>query len=301
MKAPRLFPSAPASPRLFSHSLLWIWSAILLSVLVCTTVFWLHVLQRQTLRMALSELENIRQARIDLGKGFLHLSLAGSPDSPFGQAEGLALLQQAISSFDHALAGLGGVEKDSADAFRQSVGAFEARLAEWKKEGMSQPGKAVSLRIAFNELERQADGIDTQTQRHLLQLSAELDFHFGLALAGAALLLAVICGVVFHAGRTKDEFEAASRESEDRFRRAMEATSDGLWDWNVQANEVYYSPGNWRMLGYKPDEFTGTLEAWADLLHPDDRERTIAVNQDCIENRIQSFEAEFRIKAKNGS
>ncbi|RJX34781.1 MAG: PAS domain S-box protein [Desulfurivibrio sp.] len=300
MSRPEFFPSHQRPARLLCHSLLWVWSTILLAVLVGAMVSWLYVQQRQTLRTALSELENIRQARIDLCKGFLHVSLAGSPDSPFGQPEGLSLLQQAITSFDQALAGFGGVEKDSASAFQRSVADFAGRLQEWKGGGMSEPVQGVALRIAFHELERQADVIDTQTQRHLLRLSARLDTQFALALCGATLLLTAICGVVFYAGRTRDAFEAASRKSEDRLRQAMEATSDGLWDWNVQTDEVYFSPAYWRMLGYEPGGFKGTPQSWADLLHPDDREQALAVSRGCIENRCGNFEMEFRLRARNG-
>lgn len=44
----------------------------------------------------------------------------------------------------------------------------------------------------------------------------------------------------------------AFRESEERFREAMEATNDGLWDWNVETDEIYFSPAYNRMLGYQP-------------------------------------------------
>ena len=59
------------------HSRFWIWGAILLSALVCAMVSWLHLEQRHALDQALDKLQNIRQARIDLGRGFLHLSLGG--------------------------------------------------------------------------------------------------------------------------------------------------------------------------------------------------------------------------------
>ncbi len=93
---------------------------------------------------------------------------------------------------------------------------------------------------------------------------------------------------------------ASLQASEQRFALAMEATQDGLWDWNVTTGEVYYNPNYWRMLGYDPNELPSRLEAWADLIHPEDRARAISVNQDCIENRCQSFEVEFRLRTKDG-
>ena len=95
--------------------------------------------------------------------------------------------------------------------------------------------------------------------------------------------------------------EAALRESEERFRLAMDATTDGIWDWDIQADTVYYSPSYTRMLGYEADEFAGLVEAWADLIHPEDRTRVLAANEACIRGDCESFEVEYRMKARDGS
>ena len=94
--------------------------------------------------------------------------------------------------------------------------------------------------------------------------------------------------------------ETALRKSEERFQLSMEATSDGLWDWDIRTDGAYYSPGYSRMLGYEPGDFHLQGESWKNLIHPDDREHAVRVNTDCIEGRRASFEVEFRMKAKNG-
>ncbi len=94
--------------------------------------------------------------------------------------------------------------------------------------------------------------------------------------------------------------EEALRKSEERFRLAMGATSDGLWEWDVPTGQTYYSPAYFRMLGYEPGELAYTYHAWADLVHPDDRERVLAVNRDYIDNRREVMEVEFRMRAKDG-
>lgn len=121
--------AAPLHQRVRSHSWLLVGSAVLLSILVCTTVYWLDLQQRHTLRAALTEVEDLREARIDLSKGFLHLTLAGQPGSSFGQAEGLALLRQSIASLDRAAMRLGADQKDAAASFDNSVSRFETILA----------------------------------------------------------------------------------------------------------------------------------------------------------------------------
>jgi PAS domain S-box-containing protein len=94
--------------------------------------------------------------------------------------------------------------------------------------------------------------------------------------------------------------EEVLRESEERFRQAMEATSDGLWDWNVETGEVYFSPAYYQMLGYEPDELPGLAQTWMELIHPDERDEVLRSNQGCIENRIPNFQVEFRMRTRSG-
>jgi PAS domain S-box-containing protein len=103
-----------------------------------------------------------------------------------------------------------------------------------------------------------------------------------------------------HLLATLGKREEALRESEERFNLSMEATKDGLWDWNIRSDETYFSPGYYRMLGYEADAFPGKGNAWKDLVHPDDREHALRANMDCIEGRRDLFEVEYRMKDMNG-
>lgn len=95
--------------------------------------------------------------------------------------------------------------------------------------------------------------------------------------------------------------EELLRESEERYRLAMEATSDGVWDWDLVTDNVYYSPAYFRMLGYEPEQFQGKANTWLDLIHPEDRERALSANKACIRNESQSFSVEFRMRSRDGS
>ncbi|HET6418541.1 MAG TPA: PAS domain S-box protein [Geobacteraceae bacterium] len=107
--------------------------------------------------------------------------------------------------------------------------------------------------------------------------------------------------VIIHDITKQKEVEEGLYKSEERFRLAMDATSDGLWDWDVMTDQGYFSPAYYRMLDYEPYDFPMTPQAWLDLMHPDDRELAFKVNSDCIENKVHSFESEFRLKTKTGS
>ncbi|OHD18846.1 MAG: hypothetical protein A2Y38_11515 [Spirochaetes bacterium GWB1_59_5] len=92
----------------------------------------------------------------------------------------------------------------------------------------------------------------------------------------------------------------ALRDSEERFKLSMEATSDGLWDLDVASDRAYYNPAYYHILGYKPDEFEAAGQTWRRLVHPDDYGRALAADRDCIEGRQDFIETEYRMKAKNG-
>jgi len=116
----------------------------------------------------------------------------------------------------------------------------------------------------------------------------------------------VLDGVEYMVASARDiterkKAEASLRASEERFRLAMDATDDGIWDWNVATGEAYFSPSYTRMLGYSPREFTERADTWADLILPEDRERVFAANEACIRGEAPSFEVEYRMVARDGT
>jgi PAS domain S-box-containing protein len=105
---------------------------------------------------------------------------------------------------------------------------------------------------------------------------------------------------VFDVITERKRAEESLRQSEQRFRLAMDATSDGLWDWDVASGQTYYSPGYFRMLGYEPGEWPATFDTWLTLVHPEDRDRAMAVSEACIRNESQTFGVEFRMRSREG-
>jgi PAS domain S-box-containing protein len=90
------------------------------------------------------------------------------------------------------------------------------------------------------------------------------------------------------------------KEKEERLNMALEASTNGLWDWNVQTGKLYFSPRYYTMLGYAPDELPQTYDTWAGLLHPDDRETAVKTIRDHIEKNCGPFDQEFRMKTRSG-
>lgn len=91
------------------------------------------------------------------------------------------------------------------------------------------------------------------------------------------------------------------RQSEERFALVMQGTNDGLWDWNILTNDVYFSPRWTSMLGYGPDELPQRFETWQELVHPEDLPRALAAIQEHLTGRKPLFSLEHRLRHKDGS
>lgn len=102
------------------------------------------------------------------------------------------------------------------------------------------------------------------------------------------------------AHETKDVRTAQLFNSEERFALAMRGASDGLWDWNMETDEVYYSPRWKSMLGYDEHELDNNLNSWTSLVHPDDNPYVLNEVQKLLSGETDSFEVEMRMHHKMG-
>jgi PAS domain S-box-containing protein len=89
--------------------------------------------------------------------------------------------------------------------------------------------------------------------------------------------------------------------SEERFQLAVLGSKDGIWDWDITHNQVYYSPRWKNMLGYTDDEIEPRYEEWYNRLHPEDRERSVQTLQAYLAGELPEYELEHRLRHKDGS
>jgi diguanylate cyclase (GGDEF)-like protein/PAS domain S-box-containing protein len=87
---------------------------------------------------------------------------------------------------------------------------------------------------------------------------------------------------------------------EERFSLAIQGTSDGLWDWNLETDEVYLSPRWKSMLGYDVNELTHHLDTWKKFIFDEDIDRLLKAVQDYLSGETEVFEVEIRMQHKNG-
>ncbi|MDE3271401.1 response regulator [Pseudoalteromonas sp. G4] len=97
--------------------------------------------------------------------------------------------------------------------------------------------------------------------------------------------------------------ERAIKQSEERFKVAVKGSNDGLWDWDLTKDSVFYSPRFRELIGYEGDDekaFPSTLTSFENALHPDDKVRV----DECIKQHLQHntpYDIEYRLQNKDGS
>ncbi len=100
-------------------------------------------------------------------------------------------------------------------------------------------------------------------------------------------------GIFWDVTEQKQATEALAL-SEERFALAMRGANDGLWDWDIRTNDVYYSPRFSDLLGFSEGQFHPDIEAFRRLVHPDDREEVLRATRSHLRDR-GPFSVECRL------
>lgn len=90
------------------------------------------------------------------------------------------------------------------------------------------------------------------------------------------------------------------RASQQRFELAVQGSGDGLWDWEINENNMYFSPRWKTMLGFDEDEIAGSFLEWQELVHPDDLGKTLLTWSKCMEGETNAYSIKYRMKTKTG-
>lgn len=106
--------------------------------------------------------------------------------------------------------------------------------------------------------------------------------------------------VLFDDITEKKELEIKLKKHSERLDLILDATKDGVWDYDLETGEVYLSPRYCLMLGYTKDEFTKTGDKWLNIFHPDDKEKVLKDMDNFIKNDKNDIELEYRMKRKSG-
>jgi len=113
-----------------------------------------------------------------------------------------------------------------------------------------------------------------------------------------AIAALLVVGLLMQRSR-HSRAKAALRDSEERYLLALANSTDGLWDWDLLSETVFYSDRFREILGYSFEEFPATIDSFRRRLHPEDAEATWAAIQRHLQERIP-YKVEYRLGTKSG-
>ncbi len=119
-------------------------------------------------------------------------------------------------------------------------------------------------------------------------------------LSGGSIEILTLTSKINHMVEAIKRSRLVEKELNLRFELAMDATKDGLWDWDPGTNKVYFNKTWKAMLGFKANEIKNDLNEWSSRVHPDDIEKTRSDLQKHLDGQTPYYENIHRIKHKNG-
>ena len=91
-----------------------------------------------------------------------------------------------------------------------------------------------------------------------------------------------------------------AEKEREQYEFAINGINDGLWDWNLKTDEIYFSPRGKEIMGYKNDDTSYKFSSWKDNIHPDDLEKILQAVKDSHSDKNIKFNQTHRLKHKDG-
>lgn len=181
-------------------------------------------------------------------------------------------------------------------------------LKELQLNLLRKDGTILPVLINTTTLQDEQRGIVIRTS--FLDITERQQIEEALKQANEALKMRVSHGIrelteaVDHLQRElfqRERVERALRESEERWQLAIRGTNDGIWDWNIKTDEVFFSARWKEMLGYEEDKIGTKSDEWRDRVHPDDWQRVLQCCQDHLSGKTPFYVAEQRLLCQDGT
>ncbi|MGB3312763.1 MAG: PAS domain S-box protein [Nodosilinea sp.] len=99
----------------------------------------------------------------------------------------------------------------------------------------------------------------------------------------------------------RNQAESALKESEARWQFALEGAGDGVWDWDIQTNQLFVTHQWKAMLGHADDEIGSSLDIWDSRVHPEDKAQCYADIERHFSGETDICRSEYRMRCKDGS
>ncbi|EDZ61157.1 sensory transduction histidine kinase [Sulfurimonas gotlandica GD1] len=152
--------------------------------------------------------------------------------------------------------------------------------------------------VAFEIKQAKEENIDKFNFRHRLANGEikDVEVYSGpIEFEKETLLYSIIFDVT-----ERRQLEEYKKNTQEQLKLVLEGSRDGIWDWDLVNNTLYFSPRWKEILGYTDDELENTFETWDSLLHPDDKEQTFFDVKMSQEGKTDTYRNINRLKHKDG-
>jgi PAS domain S-box-containing protein len=179
------------------------------------------------------------------------------------------------------------------------------RLTDGERSGTvraSSPLSGQSMLYSFSTFQHDALKMVVGVPLQSLTAAWHQDLLIGaIALALMAAIMLLVARMALLPFRRLEINKQALQESELRWTFALEGAGDGVWEWDLSSNELYFSQRCINMLGYAKGDIAHTLKTWQALLHPHDSVRVNAELAAYVAGEAPLYLCEYRMQCKDGS
>jgi PAS domain S-box-containing protein len=186
--------------------------------------------------------------------------------------------------------------------FREAIRIRQLRGAEAAAEQVStNKGEQImdECRAALHTVEEEERGLLAKRSAAAEELARRTRWVLGLGSGSLLLLLVIAAAVIERDIQDRDAARLVLKASEERLRLALGSADAGIWEWDLRTNHNVWSEELWKLYGLAPDSCAATYEAWQQIMHPDDRQRTHQILHQAASTGTE-LNMEFRVPLGNG-
>ena len=188
------------------------------------------------------------------------------------------------------------------------IGILDNMVTRYNREkslgSLSDLKDVSALRRTLSNTSQQILGEEYQLlNEYILQLEKakkDLYKHLSIGIILASILLTLLNSYLLVAQNRRMNAEESLRETEERLRLAIKGTNDGIYDWDIETDTLYWSPQFKNILGYEDNEIVASSETLDNLLHPDDRQAVRDSTQKYLSRELPELSLNFRLRHKDG-
>ncbi len=182
----------------------------------------------------------------------------------------------------------------------------DAKVPVYNHNEFLEKEKSQFIHSEFIEMAGRIWNITTFTLRDFIPLSDAIQPYI-IALLG--IIIDLLLFFLIHnltqdkhiAEQTAARINQRLKESEERFSLAVEGSKDGIWDWNITSNTVFFSDRWKTMLGYETKELENNFSQWERLIHPEDRDYAYSSLEKYLKGENEKYEIEVRMLGKDNT